>query len=77
MPQDRETYWDLIEVERQLRNALSIVREAEHLAPDRTSIRVEVSKIADALTDAVALAAASRRRALEELSESALVSAAD
>lgn len=73
MPRDREGYrgyWALIEVERELRNALSIVREAEGLLADPSSLRAEVSKVAEDLGDAVALAVASRRAALEEWSES-------
>ena len=65
MPREHESYWALIEVERQLRNALSQVREAEHLPATPVSIRNEVSKIAEGLADAVSLAAAARRRLLE------------
>lgn len=65
MAQDRDDYWTLIEVERQLRNALSVVREAEHLLTTPGSIRTAVSKVAEDLAEAVALAAASRRRLLE------------
>ncbi|HET7264000.1 MAG TPA: hypothetical protein VFL28_04975 [bacterium] len=64
--QEHASYWALIEVERQLRNALSQVREAERLAATPTTVRADISKIADDLTDAVALAAATRRRLLEE-----------
>jgi hypothetical protein len=65
MAEHRDDYWTLIEVERQLRNALSIVREAEHLLMESTSLRTAVSDVAENMADAVALAAASRRRALE------------
>ena len=65
MAQHHDNYWTLIEVERQLRNALSIVREAEHLLMEPSSLRTAVSDVAENITDAVALAAASRRRALE------------
>jgi hypothetical protein len=58
-------YWTLIEVERQLRNALSIVREAEHLLMEPSSLRTAVADVAENIADAVALAAASRRRVLE------------
>ena len=65
MAQHHDDYWTLIEVERQLRNALSIVREAEHLLMEPSSLRTAVSDVAENIADAVALAAASRRRALE------------
>jgi hypothetical protein len=52
-------------VERQLRNALSLVREAEGLAPAASSVHADAAKIAEDLADAVALAAASRRRLVE------------
>lgn len=66
MVHEHETYWALIEVERQLRNALSQVREAERLAATPSEVRNDISKIADDLADVVALAGASRRRLLEE-----------
>jgi hypothetical protein len=65
MPREHEGYWALIEVERQLRNALSLVREAERLSAAPSSVRTDVGKIAEELADAVGLAAASRRRLLE------------
>lgn len=65
MPREHESYWALIEVERQLRNALSLVREVEHLPAAPDWIRTDVTKIAEDLADAVSLAAASRRRVLE------------
>jgi hypothetical protein len=67
---DGDSYWALIEVERQLRNALSMVREAEHLLAESSSIRVEIADVAEDLADVVALAAASRRRVLEAWSDS-------
>ena len=70
MRHDGDSYWALIEVERQLRNALSMVREAEHLLADPSSIRAEVAEVAEDLADVVALAAASRRRVVEAWSES-------
>ena len=60
-----DDYWTLIEAERQLRNALSIVREAEHLLTEPSTIHTTVAGVAEDLADAVALAAATRRRALE------------
>ncbi|HKX19972.1 MAG TPA: hypothetical protein VJT33_18365 [bacterium] len=66
MAQEHETYWALIEVERQLRNALSQVRAAERLVTTPSEVRNDISKIADDLADVVALAGASRRRLLEE-----------
>lgn len=66
MAHEHETYWALIEVERQLRNALSQVREAERLTATPSEVRNGISKIADDLADVVALAGASRRRLLEE-----------
>jgi hypothetical protein len=65
MTVNRDDYWTLIEVERQLRNALSIVREAEHLLTEPSSIRTAIVDVAEDIGDAVALAAASRRRLLE------------
>ena len=65
MPREHESYWALIEVERQLRNALSQVREAENLPGTPISIRNGASKIAEDLADAISLAAAARRRLLE------------
>jgi hypothetical protein len=65
MAQEHESYWALIEVERQLRNALSEVRQAEHLSATPSTVRTEISKIAEDLADAVSLAAATRRRLLE------------
>ncbi len=66
MPHERETYWALIEVERQLRNALSQVREAERLSATPSVVRNDISKIAEDLADAVSLAAATRRTLLED-----------
>jgi hypothetical protein len=63
--QDNETYWALIEAERQQRNALSQIREAQRLTGTPGNVRSDVSRIADELGDIVALAAASRRRLLE------------
>jgi hypothetical protein len=65
MAQEHESYWALIEVERLLRNALSQVREAEHLSATPGTVRTDVSKIAEDLADAVSLAGATRRRLLE------------
>jgi hypothetical protein len=65
MAQEHESYWALIEVERQLRNALSQVREAERLSAMPSTVRTDISKIAEDLADAVSLAAATRRRLLE------------
>lgn len=65
----RERYWALVEVERNLRNALSMVRQAERVLVTPSEIRDDVSKIAEDLEDAVARAAAGRRRVLEETSE--------
>ncbi|HLY21322.1 MAG TPA: hypothetical protein VKT83_02535 [bacterium] len=65
MAQEHESYWALIEVERQLRNALSQVREAERLSATPNTVRTDISKIAEDLADAVSLAAATRRRLLE------------
>ncbi len=65
MPQDYEGYWASIEVERRLRNALSLVREAERLSATPSPLRNDVSKIAEDLADAVALAAAFRCRLSE------------
>lgn len=66
MAHEHTTYWALIEVERQLRNALSQVREAEHLAATPSTVRNDISKIAEDLADAVSLAAATRRTLLED-----------
>lgn len=66
MSREHEAYWALIEVERQLRNVLSLVREAEGLSATPSSVHTEIAGIAENLADAVALAAASRRRLLEE-----------
>jgi hypothetical protein len=65
MAQEHESYWALIEVERQLRNALSEVRQAARLSATPGTVRTEISKIAEDLADAVSLAAATRRRLLE------------
>jgi hypothetical protein len=69
MRRDGDSYWALIEVERQLRNALSMVRGAEHLLAESSSIRAEVAEVAEDLADVVALAGASRRGVLEAWSE--------
>lgn len=66
MAREHETYWALIEVERQLRNALSQVREAERLSATPSVVRNDISKIAEDLADAVSLAAATRRTLLED-----------
>jgi len=65
MSLNHEGYWAMIEVERQLRNALSLVREAEGLLATPSSVRADIAKITEDLADTVALAAASRRRLLE------------
>lgn len=72
MTREHEAYWAVIEVERQLRNALSQVREAERLSATVSTVRADVSKIVEDLADAVALAAAARRRLLEAEREAQL-----
>ena len=72
MPRSCEDYRVLIEVERQLRNALRFVREAEGLLAASSSLRADVSEVAEDLADAVSLAAASRRRLLEATREAQL-----
>jgi hypothetical protein len=65
MASANDDYWTLIEVERHLRNALSIVRGAEGLLSAPSTLHIAVSDVAEQVADAVALAAASRRRLLE------------
>jgi hypothetical protein len=65
----RERYWALVEAERNLRNALSMVRQAERVLVRPSEVRDDVTAIAEGLEDAIALAAAGRRRVLEETPE--------
>jgi len=65
----RERYWALVEGERNLRNALSMVRQAERVLVAPSEIRDDVAEITEKLEDAIALAAASRRRVLEDTPE--------